>query len=255
LRDDLKVNHTQDPASRGERLYPPRTSRTYASLTLLRRAMEDAVGSGLPAGERLLALDYGCGNMPYRPLFERAGVRYVGADFPGNSLAELTVGADGQIDYPDGSCDVVVSTQVLEHVERPADYLRECCRLLRRGGRLILSAPGYWVYHPDPADYWRWTAAGLQKVVCDAGFDIVRFHGVTGPAAAAAQLFQDATLYKTPRLLRPLYVLLTQTAIMLLDHLYTPAARARDAQIYVVIAEKADPGRGANQEQRNAGRC
>jgi SAM-dependent methyltransferase len=146
-------SHNQNAGSRGNRLYPSRTSRLYSSLTLMRREVEQIIANHLPAnGKDLLAIDFGCGNMPYRPLFEKVGVRYVGADFPGNTLADIAVAADGRIDRPSDSCDIVVSTQVLEHVESPASYLQECYRVLRCGGRLLLSTHGYWWYHPDPVD-------------------------------------------------------------------------------------------------------
>jgi SAM-dependent methyltransferase len=230
----------QSPAgSRGNRLYPSRRNSGYGVLTMLRREMEEIVVQHLPASdEPLLVLDYGCGNMPYRPLFERAGARYAGADFPENPLADLAVARDGRIGCPDGSFDVVVSTQVLEHVESPAGYLGECRRLLRRGGRLIISTHGYWRYHPDPVDYWRWTAEGLRKVLVDAGFQVIRLRGVIGFGGVVAQLFQELIFRKMPGFLRPLWAFSMQTAILGIDRLYSPAARAKDALVYVAVAEK-----------------
>jgi len=40
-----------------------------------------------------------------------------------------------------GSFDWVVSFEMFEHLEEPAKYLAECHRVLRSGGRLILSTP------------------------------------------------------------------------------------------------------------------
>ncbi len=83
---------------------------------------------------------------------------------------------------------MVLSTQVLEHVDRPGLYLAECHRVLRPGGRMLLSTHGIMVFHPDPVDYWRWTCDGLQRAVRDAGFEIVRFEGIVGLAATGIQL-------------------------------------------------------------------
>jgi SAM-dependent methyltransferase len=43
--------------------------------------------------------------------------------------------------FVDGSFDVVLSTEVIEHTPGPTEGLRELCRVLRRGGRLIVTSP------------------------------------------------------------------------------------------------------------------
>lgn len=45
----------------------------------------------------------------------------------------------------DGSIDVIVSMETLEHLANPAEFLRECRRVLRPSGRAILSVPNQWV--------------------------------------------------------------------------------------------------------------
>ncbi|MBN2579619.1 MAG: class I SAM-dependent methyltransferase [Pirellulales bacterium] len=235
------VGRRPSPGSRGNRLYPSRKHFRYGLLTMLRREIEEIIARHLPSAEQQLqVLDYGCGNMPYRPLFERAGARYTGADFLDNPLADLAVDRDGRTGCPDGSYDVVVSTQVLEHVASPAGYLGECRRLLRGQGRLILSTHGYWRYHPDPVDYWRWTAEGLRKILGDAGFDVIRLQGVIGFGGVVGQLFQDVMFSKIPRWLRSPYAFLMQSVILMIDRRYSPAERERDALVYVAVAEKVE---------------
>src|SRR5688500_17070050 len=131
----------------------------------------------LPPSGRLL--DYGCADMPYRYMFPPT-VEYVGADLPGNPKSTIVLNPDTTVPVPDSSFDVVVSTQVLEHVGDPALYLAECFRVLKPGGRLLLSTHGIFIYHPDPVDYWRWTCDGLQHQVKAAGFEVARFEGMFG---------------------------------------------------------------------------
>ena len=106
-------------------------------------------------------LDYGCAEMPYRSLFPRT-IEFVGADLPGNPHASVALNPDGSLPVADASFDAILSTQVLEHVEDPVLYLAECSRVLRPGGRMLLSTHGIFVYHPDPVDLWRWTCEGLR---------------------------------------------------------------------------------------------
>jgi SAM-dependent methyltransferase len=202
----------------------------------------------LPAGLEELAadlnlgptgrlLDYGCADQPYRRFFP-ASVDYVGADLPGNPLASVEIEPDGRLSEPDASFDAVLSTQVLEHVEDPAVYLNECSRLLRSGGRLLLSTHGIMVYHPDPVDYWRWTGAGLQRIVQEAGLEVERFEGIMGLAASGLQLCQDAVYWHLPRPLRPVLAVVVQTLIAFADRAQSPASRRYNALVFALVARK-----------------
>jgi SAM-dependent methyltransferase len=194
------------------------------------------------AGELRLAgggrvLDYGCAEVPYRGFFPPS-TEFVPADLPGNPHATLLLNSDGTVPAPDASFDAVLSTQVLEHVADPALYLSECYRVLRPGGRLLLSTHGVFVYHPDPVDYWRWTCAGLQRIVREVGFELVHFEGIIGLAATGLQLFQDAVYYRLPRLLQPPFAFVFQSLIRLCDRVEPQEVRDMNGQVFALVAEK-----------------
>jgi SAM-dependent methyltransferase len=182
-------------------------------------------------------LDYGAAESPYRHFFPES-TDFVAADLPGNPNAGIDIQPDGSLPVPDDSFDAVLSTQVLEHVSNPALYLAECHRVLRPGGRMLLSTHGLMVYHPDPDDYWRWTCAGLQRAVREAGFEIVHFEGIMGLAASGIQLFQDAVYWHLPRVLRPVFALVSQSLIALMDRLQGDGARKLNSLVFAVVAEK-----------------
>ncbi|HYI38557.1 MAG TPA: methyltransferase domain-containing protein [Thermoleophilaceae bacterium] len=203
--------------------------------TLPARLEALSVDLRLPPGGRVL--DYGCADVPYRHFFP-ADAEFVAADLPGNPAATLDLNPDTTIPAPDDSFDAVLSTQVLEHVGDPELYLSECFRVLRPGGRMLLSTHGMFIYHPDPVDYWRWTCAGLRHVIEEAGFRVARFEGVIGLLATGLQFVQDATYYHLPRPLRPVYAFVMQSLVALADRLQAQAARDLNAQVYAVVAEK-----------------
>jgi SAM-dependent methyltransferase len=202
----------------------------------LPRAIEHLV-AGLELDQSARVLDYGCADLPYRHLFGDAD--YVAADLPGNPRAEVEISSDGRLDaLGEESFDVVLSTQVLEHVSDPRAYLSECHRVLRPEGRLLLSTHGLMVYHPDPVDYWRWTCAGLREQVERAGLEVIRFEGVMGLAATGLQLLQDAWYYRLPRPLRPALALILQSAAALADRFEPRASRELNSMVFALVARK-----------------
>jgi len=176
--------------------------------------------------------------MPYRPVFESSVGRYLGADLPRNPLAEIHLDDSGRASMPDQSVDIVLSSQVLEHVPSPADYLREASRLLIPDGTLLLSTHGYWRYHPDPTDYWRWTRDGLLRQLEAAGFEVQSVKGVMNLASSGLQLFQDGVSAALPRLLRPPFHYCMNRSMALVDHLGSDASRDREAGVFIVRALK-----------------
>jgi hypothetical protein len=136
---------------------------------------------------RGLVFDYGSGGAPYAPLFSQCA-GYVSADLEPGPKVDRVLRADGLTNETDGKYDFVLSTQVLEHVQHPCLYLRECRRILRPGGRILLTTHGMVVEHGCPHDYQRWTARGLEELFSDAGFQIMQSGKLTTQMRGMVQL-------------------------------------------------------------------
>lgn len=230
----------QGPAFLADRPTDLRRARPWHRLAYVVEQLPAGLGDlarelRVPPGGRVL--DYGSAESPYRRFFP-AGTAWVAADLEGNPDADVHLLADGSLPLPDASVDAVLSTQVLEHVGDPALHLAECLRVLRPGGRLLLSTHGLMVYHPDPIDLWRWTGAGLEHVVREAGFAVVRFEGIVGLAAAGLQLVQDAFYWRLPRGLRAPFAFVLQGLARLADRAERPESRRMNAMVFAVVAEK-----------------
>jgi SAM-dependent methyltransferase len=144
-----------------ERREPSRRSPTYAVraplAAWLRAEAEQADGKRV--------LDAGCGDKPYYPFFAERASEYVGVD-ANHPAADLNAPLES-LPVEDGSFDVVLCTQVLEHADDPAQVVRELRRVVRPGGRVLASTHGIQVYHPDPVDLWRWTHEGLRRLFAE----------------------------------------------------------------------------------------
>lgn len=220
------------------RLNPTYFSTRYVHLTKLRNQTLIAIKDLTVGNNNQILVDFGCGNMPYRSIIEPMVGKYLGVDLDMNDSAEHHIGFDSKTTLSDNYCDIVLSNQVLEHVDSPEGYLKEALRILKPGGTAIITTHGYWFYHPTPNDYWRWTSAGLRKIVIEAGFNIYSFFGIMGLAASGLQLFQDAIINKLPKFVIPVVAFFFQILIRLFDKIHTQQQRNRDASLYIVIAQK-----------------
>lgn len=134
----------------------------------------------ITAGARVL--DVGAGSCPYRHVFSHC--EYQTQDFTGLDAAQLRYGNYGQIDYicdataipvEDASFDVVLCTEVLEHVPEPQQVIREFARILRPGGTLLLTAPLGSGLHQEPYHFYGgYTPFWYQKFLGEVGFGDLR---------------------------------------------------------------------------------
>lgn len=115
-----------------------------------------------------LVLDVGCGHKPYRECF--GDVRYLGMDFTTKDSSPDFVGDACRIPIRTGAVDIVLCTQVIEHVPEPSELLCELHRVLRPGGSLILTGPMYWPLHEEPYDFYRFTKYGFIHLLKKSGF-------------------------------------------------------------------------------------
>jgi SAM-dependent methyltransferase len=136
-------------------------------------------------------LDVGCGETPYRPFFA-AAQEYVCVDIGENPYADMQ-GSIEQLPVDDASFDLVLCTQVLEHVDDPARAVSELHRVVKPGGRVLVATHGTYPYHPGPVDYWRWTHTGLARLFNDNAD--WRSVGITSGAGTAAALGLLLALY------------------------------------------------------------
>lgn len=115
-----------------------------------------------------VVLDIGCGQRPYRDLF--GGCSYIGLDYGTEDTCPDVLGDASCLPFAAGTVDMVFSTQVIEHVRYPDLMVKECGRVLRPGGYLVLTGPFYWPLHEEPLDFHRFTRYGFAGYLRDAGF-------------------------------------------------------------------------------------
>lgn len=119
------------------------------------------------AGQPLRILDLGSTEMGacYRPIFENRGWDYIGADLQAGPNVSLVLerAYDWQ-EIPSGSIDLIISGQVLEHVEYFWITALEISRVLKPGALACLIAPSSGPEHRYPVDCWRFYPDGMRAI-------------------------------------------------------------------------------------------
>jgi len=142
-------------------------------------------------------LDVGCGYRPYESLVPSQ--EYVGLEIDtpeSRARAKADAFYDGRsFPFEDGSFDAVICNQVLEHVFEPEEFVREIARVLKPGGRLLLTVPFVWDEHEQPRDYARYSSFGLAALLERHSFRILHQRKTAGDVRALFQMI-NAYLYK-----------------------------------------------------------
>lgn len=170
------------------------SSRFYLE-RFVRRASQS-----VPPGSRVL--DAGAGDAQYRELF--AQHQYESADFQqvDKPYHDNTYVCDlAKIPVESSRYDLVLMTQVLEHLPEPFDVLRELRRVLRPDGTLYLSCPLYFEEHEKPYDFYRFTTYGLRHLLGKAGFHVVEIAWLEGYLGTISHQLKVAS-WASPRGLR-----------------------------------------------------
>lgn len=227
---------TSDDWPGEERRNPPMSSPTWAVRAPLAAWLQEQASAGAD-GYRVL--DVGCGAKPYYPYFAGRASEYVGVDVVENPVAELR-GPVEALPVPDGSFDLVLCTQVLEHADDPVQAVKELRRVTAPGGRVLASTHGVQWYHPSPQDYWRWTHAGLRRLFEEnADWESVDVRPGAGTASCLAMLvgaYVEIALRRTPLARGPVW-LLNRTAAALdgrVPELREPRPGSLTANFHVV---------------------
>jgi SAM-dependent methyltransferase len=160
--------------------------------------------------ESSLVLDVGCGQKPYQDHFGPA--RYLGMDRTREDSLPDILGDACQIPVKSEAVDVVFSTQVIEHVTKPDQLLKEFYRVLKPGGSLVLSGPMYWPLHEEPRDFFRFTKHGFAHLLGDSGF---KRWNIEEDGGDWAQIMLAINLKLTSRLAIPLRCIVNIAGLIL----------------------------------------
>ncbi len=173
----------------------------YLEHTFIVKGIFDAVGK-FATGK---VLDIGCGNKPYKNIFEGKISEYIGCDIIQSSGNCVDVICEAnRIPLPDNSFETIFSTQTIEHVGDFQGMVNEAYRLCKPGGYFIVSGPMYWPLHEEPYDFHRFTKHGFNLAFSNSGFTTIEINPNGGKWALLGQvIIQTLPVWLTfPKILK-----------------------------------------------------
>ncbi|WP_405491273.1 class I SAM-dependent methyltransferase [Nocardia sp. NBC_00511] len=121
--------------------------------------------------------------------YDDSAVAHVRAKYP---RVEMIQGNLADLPLAEGSVDIVVNFQVIEHLWDQSQFLRECLRVLKPGGKLLISTPNRITFSPgrdtplNPFHTRELNAAEMTELLVDAGFQVELMAGIFhGPELVA----------------------------------------------------------------------
>lgn len=147
---------------------------------LLRKKLSRAIGDHIHHMSGKM-MDFGCGSKPYKSLFKVD--EYIGVDFHGeghpHDKEQIDFFYDGiTIPFPENHFDTIFSSEVFEHVFNLEHIVTELHRVLKKGGKILITCPFAIAEHEAPNDYARYSSFGLKHLMEKNGFKLVTFQKV-----------------------------------------------------------------------------
>ncbi len=174
--------------------------------SFLRREVTDTAGP---------VLDLGGGAGTYARVMPSSTLRLDLRSLPGVDIV-----ADAHyLPFADESFGSIVCAEVLEHLENPRQAVSEMKRILRPGGKVILTARFIFPIHNRPHDFYRFTRYGLEKLFSGFELSIVEQHSAFMTALAGYVSLVVEPRLKARRFLAPL-ILVSALAMTPLDVLF-----------------------------------
>ena len=126
-------------------------------------------------------LDAGAGNLTAKPILTRLCESYLSLDIERRNVdVDMIDDIQTLSSIADSSFDTVYSSQVLEHVPRPWDAIKQIYRILKRDGYAVVTVPHLSALHEEPYDFYRYTPHSLEYLFSREGFQVIKIKNMGG---------------------------------------------------------------------------
>ena len=192
---DPRTSYRSIPQGRDR--YIVRAIGPWLESTLLRELRERD-------GALTTVIDVGCGQQPLRGVVESGGARYVGFDVEQNAQGTVDVLGFLDQDLPasltsERRYDVVLCTEVLEHVADWDTAFRNLSALVSPNGALIVTLPFIFPLHMEPVDFLRGTPYVIERLAAKYGLAVIESQRLGRVRDVISTILDDVSILPTGR--------------------------------------------------------
>lgn len=133
-------------------------------------------------------LDLGCGPVPYYEVYKDLTSSITCVDYPGTVHGkthldhEVDLNQQRQLPFPEGHFDSVLATDMLPHMQRPDLFMAEVARVLKPGGKALITSTFINWIGEFPNEFWHPTGPGLRVTAEQAGLRVIHLESFGGHA-------------------------------------------------------------------------
>lgn len=131
-------------------------------------------------GHNLTVLDVGAGPTQFIQLFKEFE-NYVGIDFYPYKFVKVVSDLNNKLPYQDNVFDMIILSNVIEHIDNTEFLISECYRVLKPGGVLLATVPFLMRIHQKPYDFNRYTIYKLESLFSKIGFFDIKIDSLGNP--------------------------------------------------------------------------
>ncbi|MFA6064103.1 MAG: class I SAM-dependent methyltransferase [Gallionella sp.] len=180
---------------KGDRFLVDKRQRPFSLLidAIILRELLEFLERSFVRGSDVSILDAGAGTRPYYSVYRDyfpSTYSFDRSDSPHDIASVDVIASADRLPFRDDQFDCVLCTEVLEHVPDPVRVLEEFNRVLKPGGKVVLTTPWFNPIHEAPHDYYRYSPFAFDYLARRLGFRVESIVEKGGFVAFAILFFQ-----------------------------------------------------------------